>query len=61
MSAYTAVLGALLLIPWALFALSLIGTALSSSAASKRRARPEVLPAPAAKGGRIGQGRSFPT
>ncbi len=46
MSAYTAVMGTLLLIPWALFGVNMVGTALASAAVSKRRLRSEAQPTP---------------
>jgi hypothetical protein len=45
MSAYTVVMGTLLLAPWALLGTMMVGTALSSVAAAKRRQGPVILPA----------------
>lgn len=45
MSAYTLVMGTLLLVPWVLVGIMMVGTLLPSLAASKRRLRPMILPA----------------
>jgi len=60
MSAYGAVMGTLLLIPWALIGVGMVGTALSSVAVSRRRSHPKALPsASSLESGRVPQDQSF--
>jgi len=45
MTAYALVMGTLLLAPWVLFGIMMVGTVLSSLAAEKRRPHRVILPA----------------